>query len=173
MKTHVISGLAFAVAAALAGCASQQASPDASKSAEPTPAPQAPVSRSVGDSQPQAAATQSSASVSKRSVYYDFDKYDVRNDQRGTVEANAKYLVQNPAMKVRIEGNADERGSREYNLALGQRRAESVQKAMSLLGVPSARMEAVSYGKERPVKTGHDEESWAENRRSDIVYPVK
>jgi len=109
--------------------------------------------------------------VTKRSVYYDFDKYDIKPGELPTVEANAKYLRDLQAVKVRIEGNADERGSREYNLALGQKRAESVMKTMQLLGVPESRMESVSYGEEKPRSSGHDEQSWSENRRSDIVYP--
>jgi peptidoglycan-associated lipoprotein len=105
-----------------------------------------------------------------RSVYYEFDKSSLRPDDRKLVEANAEYLREHPDVKVRVEGNADERGSKEYNLALGQRRAESVAKAMSLLGVKEQRIEAVSYGEEKPKATGHDEQSWSENRRSDIVY---
>jgi peptidoglycan-associated lipoprotein len=111
------------------------------------------------------------AKVAKRSVYYDFDKSDIKPEQLSTVEANARYLRDQQALKVRVEGNADERGSREYNLALGQKRAESVAKTMRLLGVPESRMESVSYGAERPRASGHDEQSWSENRRADIVYP--
>src|SRR5712671_2830970 len=111
------------------------------------------------------------AKVAKRSVYYDFDKSDIKPEQLPTVEANASYLRGQQALKVRVEGNADERGSREYNLALGQKRAESVAKTMRLLGVPESRMESVSYGAERPRSSGHDEQSWSENRRADIVYP--
>jgi len=111
------------------------------------------------------------AALAKRSVYYDFDKADLKTSELRTVEANAKYLRAHPELKVRVEGNADERGSREYNLALGQRRAEGVMKTMSLLGVTPSRMESVSYGNEKPRATGHDETSWSENRRSDIVYP--
>jgi peptidoglycan-associated lipoprotein len=107
---------------------------------------------------------------SQRSVYYDFDKSDIKADQRGRIEANAKYLHDNPSAKVTVEGNCDERGSREYNLALGQRRSEGVVKMMSLLGARSSQMEAVSFGSEKPKVQGHDESSWAENRRSDIQY---
>jgi peptidoglycan-associated lipoprotein len=86
------------------------------------------------------------------------------------VEAHAKYLAANKGRKILIQGNTDERGGREYNLALGQKRAEAVRKALSLLSVPESQMEAVSLGKEKPKATGSDEASWAENRRSDIVY---
>jgi len=110
------------------------------------------------------------ASLTKRSVYYEFDKYDVKAEYRPLVEAHAKYLRENSSAKIRIEGNADERGSREYNLALGQRRAESVTKMMQLLGVREGQIEAVSFGKEKPRTTGHDEGAWSENRRSDFQY---
>jgi peptidoglycan-associated lipoprotein len=110
------------------------------------------------------------ASPGARSVYYEFDKSDLKAEDRRLVEANARYLRQHPDTKVRIEGNADERGSAEYNLALGQRRAEGVARALRAGGVAEDRLEAVSYGKEKPRAAGHDEKSWAENRRSDMVY---
>jgi peptidoglycan-associated lipoprotein len=86
------------------------------------------------------------------------------------VETHAKFLLENKDLRVRVEGNCDERGSREYNLALGQRRADSVKRAMTLLGVPTSRIETVSFGAEKPRAPGSNEEAWAENRRSDIVY---
>ena len=117
------------------------------------------------------AATRSlSAAPSERSVYYEFDKSDIRSESRSMLEANARYLREHPNVSVRVEGNSDERGSAEYNLALGQRRAEAVSRTLKTLGVSDARIEAVSLGKEKPKKAGHDETSWAENRRSDIVY---
>ncbi len=108
--------------------------------------------------------------LAKRSVYFDYDSYVVKDEFKSLVEAHAKYLVGNKARKILIQGNTDERGGREYNLALGQKRAEAVHKALALLGVPEAQVEAVSLGKEKPKATGSDEASWAENRRSDIVY---
>ncbi|MBV8466524.1 MAG: peptidoglycan-associated lipoprotein Pal [Burkholderiales bacterium] len=110
------------------------------------------------------------SALAKRSVYFDFDKYDIRDDQRATVDAHGKYLAGRGDRSVRIEGNADERGSREYNLALGQKRAEAVKKALEVLGAKEGQLEATSNGKEKPKATGHDEASWAENRRDDIVY---
>jgi peptidoglycan-associated lipoprotein len=112
-----------------------------------------------------------SSPLSRRSVYYDFDSFDIRGEYRDLVEAHAKFLMDNPKYRVRVEGNCDERGSTEYNLALGQRRAESVKRAMTLLGVPASRVEAVSYGEEKPKALGKDEEAYAENRRSDLIYP--
>jgi len=108
--------------------------------------------------------------LSHRSVYFDFDKYDIRVIYQPMIEAHAKFLVSNPQLKVLIQGNADERGSREYNLALGQKRAEAVKKAMGLLGAKDAQMEAVSLGEEKPKATGHDEASWEQNRRADVLY---
>jgi peptidoglycan-associated lipoprotein len=108
--------------------------------------------------------------LAKRSVYFDYDSYIVKDEFKSVLENHSKYLVKNPARKILIQGNTDERGGREYNLALGQKRAEAVRKALSLMGVSEGQMEAVSLGKEKPKATGSDEASWAENRRSDIVY---
>jgi peptidoglycan-associated lipoprotein len=108
--------------------------------------------------------------LAKRSIYFDFDSFAIKDEYRGTVEAHSKYLVSNKARKVVVQGNTDERGSREYNLALGQKRSEAVRKAMASLGVAEAQIEAVSFGEEKPRAAGHDEASWAENRRADLVY---
>lgn len=105
-----------------------------------------------------------------RSVYFDFDSYVVKDDSKSVIENHSKYLASKKDRKILIQGNTDERGGSEYNLALGQKRAEAVRKAMSLMGVADGQMEAVSLGKEKPKATGHDEASWAENRRADIVY---
>jgi peptidoglycan-associated lipoprotein len=111
--------------------------------------------------------------LAKRSVYFDYDKYDLRDDGKPVVTAHSKYLVSHSDRKIIVQGNTDERGGSEYNLALGQKRAEAVRKSLTVLGVPEARMEAVSFGKEKPKAAGHDEASWAENRRADIVYASK
>jgi peptidoglycan-associated lipoprotein len=108
--------------------------------------------------------------LAKRSIYFDYDSYIVRNDARPVTEAHAKYLSANKGRKVVVQGNTDERGGSEYNLALGQKRAEAVRKSLTLLGVPDSQIEAVSFGKEKPKATGSDEASWAENRRADIAY---
>jgi peptidoglycan-associated lipoprotein len=108
--------------------------------------------------------------LAKRSVYFDYDSYIVKDEFKSVVEAHARYLGSNKGRKIIIQGNTDERGGSEYNLALGQKRAEAVRKSLSLLGVPETQMEAVSLGKEKPKATGSDEAAWAENRRSDIVY---
>ena len=108
--------------------------------------------------------------LSKRSVYYDYDSAIVKDEFKPLVTAHARYLTQNRAAKMTIQGNTDERGSREYNIALGQRRADSVKQMMLLLGAQEAQIETVSFGEEKPRATGKDEASFSENRRSDIVY---
>ena len=108
--------------------------------------------------------------LAKRSVYFDFDSYVVRDDGKPVVQNHAAYLNKNKGRKVLIQGNTDERGGTEYNLALGQKRAEAVRKSMGALGVAETQMEAVSLGKEKPKAMGSTEEAWAENRRADIVY---
>ena len=106
----------------------------------------------------------------RNSVFFDFDSYVVRADARPLVEAHAKLLMEQPSRRVTIQGNTDDRGSREYNLALGQRRAEAVRSALRLQGANDAQIEAVSLGKERPRCTASTEACWAENRRGDFVY---
>jgi peptidoglycan-associated lipoprotein len=108
--------------------------------------------------------------LSKRTVYFDFDSYVVRDEFKPLVEAHARYLQQNRAARMTIQGNTDERGSREYNIALGQRRSEAVKRMMLLLGATEAQIETVSFGKEKPRNAGHDETAWAENRRDDVLY---
>ncbi len=109
--------------------------------------------------------------LAKRSIYYDYDRYDIKEEFVPVIEAHSKFLMDNSDIRIAVQGNCDDRGSREYNLALGQRRADSVKRAMVLLGVADKQIETVSFGAEKPVALGQDEESWAQNRRSDIVYP--
>jgi peptidoglycan-associated lipoprotein len=109
--------------------------------------------------------------LASRSVFFDYDSNVVKDEYQGVVQAHSRYLGDKRDMRIRIEGNTDERGSREYNLALGQRRAEAVKKVMSVLGVQDGRVETISYGEEKPKSNGHDEQAWAQNRRADIKYP--
>ena len=109
--------------------------------------------------------------LSKRSVYFELDSNIVKEEFKPMVSAHARYLQQNRGVKMTVQGHADERGSREYNLALGQRRADAVKQMMQLLGAQSEQVETISFGEEKPKATGHDEKSWAENRRADLVYP--
>ena len=115
--------------------------------------------------------TDPSNPLSRRSIYFAFDSYDVAPEYAPVVEAHAKWLIAHPEVSIVIQGNTDERGGREYNLALGQKRSEAVLQRLQLLGIPSSRIEAVSFGKEKPIALGHSEEAWAQNRRADIVYP--
>ena len=106
----------------------------------------------------------------QRSVYFDYDQFVIKDEFRPMLEAHAKYLAANKGLKITIQGNTDERGTREYNIALGQKRADTVKKTLLILGVSETQIETVSFGKEKPRREGHDETSWAENRRADIVY---
>lgn len=108
-----------------------------------------------------------------RSVFFPFDQYVVEPTQLSVVERHGAYLKANPSLRVMIEGNTDERGGAEYNLALGQKRAEAVVNALTTMGVKRSQVEAVSWGREKPKSAGHDEASWAQNRRVDIQYPTK
>ncbi len=104
-----------------------------------------------------------------RTVYFDYDSFVVKDEFRNVVEANAKALSADRTRKMTIEGHTDERGGREYNLALGQKRAEAVARAMTLLGANESQLEAVSFGKERPAVAGNDEAAYAKNRRAELV----
>jgi peptidoglycan-associated lipoprotein len=108
--------------------------------------------------------------LSKRSVYFDFDSYAVRDEYKPLIEAHGRYLQGNRPGKLTIQGNTDERGSREYNIALGQRRADAVKKMMMLFGATDSQIDTVSFGSEKPKNGGHDEGAWTENRRDDFVY---
>ncbi len=110
----------------------------------------------------------SSMATAGRIVYFDFDSYIVKDEFRGLVDAHSRTLVANQGKRMLVEGHTDERGGREYNLALGQRRAEAVAKSMQLLGVGPAQVEPVSFGKERPANDGNDEAAWARNRRAEL-----
>jgi peptidoglycan-associated lipoprotein len=109
----------------------------------------------------------------RQSVYYEFDRYDVKPEYRVLVEQHAAWLRANPGARLVISGNTDERGPSEYNLALGQRRAESVTRLLRMLGAREDQIEAVSFGKEKPRAAGHDEAAWAQNRRSDFTPPPR
>jgi peptidoglycan-associated lipoprotein len=108
--------------------------------------------------------------LSRRSVYFDYDSNVVKDEFKPLVSAHAKHLSTARTEKVTIQGNTDERGSREYNLALGQRRADAVKQMMTLLGAPASQIETVSFGEEKPRAQGSNEQAYAENRRADIVY---
>lgn len=111
--------------------------------------------------------------LAKRTVYFNFDESVILDSDRPILEAHAQYLSENPGASVTLEGHTDERGTREYNLALGERRAVAVRQFMSLLGASAQQMRTLSYGEERPAATGHNEEAWALNRRVEIIYRTR
>jgi peptidoglycan-associated lipoprotein len=106
----------------------------------------------------------------EHSVYFKFDDSVVGDDARAVVERHGQYLAKHPSVKTAVQGNTDERGSAEYNLALGQRRAEAVKAALKVYGASDSQIEATSFGSEKPVAKGHDEQAWRQNRRADILY---
>jgi peptidoglycan-associated lipoprotein len=112
----------------------------------------------------------SASILSRRTIYFDFDSAAIRDEFRPVIEAHAQFMKENKEARTILQGHTDERGSREYNIALGQRRAESVGQAMAVLGVPEMQVESVSLGEEKPVDEGHDEAAWQQNRRVEILY---
>ena len=172
-----VSFATLAVVVGLWGCSSTPSSPDASAAnpAEPGKSSSAQTGAATkggagqGSAVPPVQAGGSQRPDLKRSVYFEYDKYEVKPEYRALVESHARWLKANPQARLTVEGNADERGSREYNLALGQRRAESVTKMLVLMGAKPEQIEAVSWGEEKPRTAGHDEKSWSENRRDDFV----
>lgn len=166
----VISGLALTLIACSSGVKLDEIN-DASttKQTQPTPTTTAQPEREV-KSVTVDPLNDPNNPLSKRSIYFAFDSYVVSAEYEATLAAHARYLIANPQQKILIQGNTDERGTTEYNLALGQKRAEAVRQGLALLGVANGQMEAVSLGKEKPRNVGHDETAWQENRRADILY---
>ncbi len=180
MKTTVV-GLAMVALALAAGCSSNK----------PRPAPAGTTSTPVSSTPPTSAgadaanavgsagsvggagagvAGPNSPELQNRTLYFDFDSSEIKADYADLLSAHARYLASNASIRVRLEGNTDERGSREYNIGLGERRAQAVRRALMLQGVAEGQITTVSYGEERPAITGHSEEAWAKNRRVEIVY---
>ena len=166
--------LLLAAACALSACASKQPKPASGEAgmsslgAEGAGAGNANASGGAGPDD-EAAGPQAGL-LAKRTVYFDFDSSEIKGEGTDIVAAHAKYLAANPGTRVRLEGHTDERGSREYNIGLGERRAQSVRRALLLQGAADAQISTVSYGEERPAAAGHDETAWAKNRRVEIVY---
>jgi peptidoglycan-associated lipoprotein len=169
--------LALAIAAAVVGCSSVKLDdvPVEDKSASavtgqpggPGSGTQSSVAPVAADS---AAATAAGPANVARLIYFDYDSYVIKPQFQTLLDGHARFLKANNGRRISIEGHTDERGGREYNLALGQRRSEAVRRALGLLGVPDSQVEAVSFGKEKPAAMGSDEASWAQNRRAEIVY---
>ena len=166
----------------IGACATEEQKPAATAApveqpkpaAKPQPVETKPVTRVDTTSKPVAspfAALKDPKNIlSRRSVYFDFDKFDVKDEFRPLVEAHARFLRDNSSAKMLIQGNADERGSREYNVGLGQRRSDSVKKMLTLLGARESQIESVSLGEEKPVCAEHAEGCWSKNRRDDMLY---
>ena len=154
MNTTIRTAFALTAIALLTACASNKTDSSAVKTVD--------VTNGIGADGVPAPAT--------RSVYFDLDQYTVRTDGLPVVRAHSEFLNKNRNQHVLLQGNTDERGTAEYNLALGQRRSEAVKNAMSALGVNTSQIEAVSFGKEKPKAIGSNEAAWAENRRVDFVY---
>lgn len=157
----------------LAACASQDVKEQPKAAVEDKTVAKAPAAetKSAGESAVAANPLKDPNNIlSKRSVYFDFDKSVVKDEFKPMVEAHAKYLQAHGDAKMTVQGNTDERGSREYNIGLGQRRADAVKKVMNVLGVADKQVETVSFGEEKPRKDCHEESCWQENRRADIVY---
>lgn len=127
----------------------------------------------AGDADGLAALRDPNSPLSKRSIYFDFDDYEVKSEYAALLEHHGKFLAGKPATRILVQGHADERGSHEYNLALGHKRAEAVRRTLLLNGAKDGQLEAVSFGEEKPSADGHDEEAWSRNRRADLVYPVR
>ncbi|WP_298835194.1 peptidoglycan-associated lipoprotein Pal [uncultured Piscinibacter sp.] len=174
-------GVMFTLASALlAACSSTPVTPTAAAPAPAAAAPAAPAPTATAKPAPASTVATvnlpahldpNNAISKERSVYFDFDDFSIKAEFSALIERHGKYLAGSPALAIKVEGNADERGSTEYNLALGQKRAEAVLRSLKIYGAKDQQMEAVSWGEERPVASGHDEAAWAKNRRADLVYP--
>lgn len=158
----------------LTGCAGKKKAPEPPKKEikAPTPAP-APAPRI--ERAPVKTEEKITVPVDLRfnTVYFDYDKSNIRSDQRGTITDNAELLSKYETVKIKIEGHCDERGSNEYNIALGERRAASTKRFLVEYGISSSRIETVSFGEERPAQTGHNETAWSKNRRCEFVITAK
>jgi peptidoglycan-associated lipoprotein len=169
-STKLITALAL-LGLGLAGCAGQEATkPSSSVEDQSVKGAESAGAAAKPGPEGQAVEGQAEGQELKKKVYFTFDSSSVDDENKAVVEANAKYLAANPNVKVSLEGNTDERGTREYNLALGERRAQAVQRMMQALGVAGNRIATVSYGEEKPVAPGHNESAWRLNRRVDFVY---
>ncbi|MDR3417706.1 MAG: peptidoglycan-associated lipoprotein Pal [Nevskia sp.] len=156
---------AAALSMALAGCSGGETKTDNTPKVDNGGGP----TTSTGTGNNYTGTGTGNADLSAHSVYFDFDKSDIKPQGFGVITNWASYLTAHPTSKVRVEGNTDERGTREYNIGLGERRANAVVQALEAKGVSGTQLSVISYGKERPVALGHDESSWSQNRRADLV----
>lgn len=158
--------------AVMAGCSSTGGTQDGSTTSTPGTTEAAGTTQSQGITSSQSSGTemQQSAIPDERTIYFDFDRDTIRPDFEPVLQQHAEYLRANPSTNVVLQGHGDERGTREYNLGLGERRAQSVERYLSIQGVSSSQLEIISYGEERPAVDGHSEEAYAQNRRVVFDY---
>lgn len=173
MSTSIVAALVIAIA----GCAStEDKRGDAARPQQPAPDKVPPVASAtprtdVGMADALRAVRDPNNQLSKRSVYFDYDNYDVKSEYAKLLEHHGRFLAGRQAIKIMVQGSADERGSHEYNLALGQKRAEAVRRVLVIHGVKDGQIETVSLGEEKPRAPGHNEAAWSQNRRADLAYP--
>lgn len=174
LQKSTLSVLTLASAALLSACSSTPVAQAPEATAAPAAVAASPKSESAVAAVVVPAYLDPSNPLStQRSVYFDFDNFSVKKDYVPLIERHGKFLAANAKVAIRVEGNTDERGGSEYNLALGQKRAEAVARALKTFGVKDGQVEPVSFGKEKPKAQGHDEAAWAQNRRADLAYPAK
>jgi len=173
-STH-LTRIAMSIAAlALAACSSTKLAETADVTGKAVAAPTTPAAAQSAVAPVVADHLNPNSLISKeRSVFFDFDQFVIKASDGPLIERQGKYLASKQSLAIRVEGNADERGGREYNLALGQKRADAVVRALKVYGVGEKQLEAVSFGSEKPAMQGHDEAAWAQNRRVDLAYPNK
>lgn len=186
LQVCTIATLGLSLTVFAGGCAKKELkseemqAPTAQTAVTPPPAPKADVGEGMGTEEPLASKPwlgsggetkilEGRTTAPMLPVYFDFDKSNIRSDQQDRMIANAEFIKEYPVVTIRIEGNCDERGTNEYNMALGERRAMSAKKYLINLGIADDRLQTISYGEERPLNHGHDELAWSQNRRDDFV----
>lgn len=172
MKNRKYLAVSLFIALALAGCATDEAAKPATDESGATPAQTAPADSGAasGAALSDRERQRRAELLAQKRVHFAFDSSSIDDEARAIIEAHSANLVANPQIKVTLEGNADERGTREYNLALGERRAQAVERMMKVLGVAGSRIKTVSYGEEKPLCQEHNESCWRQNRRAEIGY---
>ena len=172
MRKSLVLLMVVMASIGLGACGKKDVKPDASatNTSQNSGADSSGVGQASSTEEPQDAPGPQEGLLAKRTIYFDFDSSEIRGEGTDIVAAHAKYLASRGGMKVRLEGHTDERGSREYNIGLGERRAQAVRRALLLQGASESQLSTVSYGEERPAAAGSDEAAWAKNRRVEIVY---
>lgn len=183
MKKQIRYGAILLLATLLAACASTSKQSSSTPSSDTTPA--APSAQTAPATPPKSAAEleqeakqaeaqkQRMQLLTEEVVYFEFDSASITEHSRAVVEAHSAYILENPDVSIELAGHCDERGTREYNLALGERRSQAVQKLMVAFGVPAQQVKIVSFGEEKPVDADHNESAWRKNRRVELVYKLK